>query len=209
MSVRYSFCKHTSEVHPPSSPYMTQKIRQIRFSCKGRRPRNKKTKGVAENQRNVWLWIAESRKPGFLDKIRLCIHPLVYYFQLQNLYFSTIKQRPFCCNFICGLDCSGLVGCYILSKTLTMLALRRTFLFTCSIPPLGDRQCQAVSFCSCRGWGRANGPPGGGRGRATRPSGGGRGRATRPHLLTVCNAPDRLLSSGEFYFDAITSSSRG
>ena len=47
---------------------MTQKIRQISFICKGRRPRNKKTKGVAENQRNVWLCIAESRKPGFLDK---------------------------------------------------------------------------------------------------------------------------------------------
>ncbi len=33
--------------------YMTQKIRQIWYSCTGRRPRNKKTKGAAENQRNA------------------------------------------------------------------------------------------------------------------------------------------------------------
>ncbi len=68
MSVSYSFCKHSNKVHPPSSPYITQKIRQIWFRCKGRRPRNKKTGGAAENQRNAWLCIAESRKPGFLDK---------------------------------------------------------------------------------------------------------------------------------------------
>jgi hypothetical protein len=72
------------------------------------------------------------------------------------------------------------------------------FLYTCRILPLGDRQCQAVGFCSGGGRGRANWPPGGDRGRATRPPGGGRGRATRPHLLTVCYAPDSLLSSGEF-----------
>ena len=38
------------------------------FSCKGRRPRDKKPKGAAENQRNAWLCIAGIRKPGFLDK---------------------------------------------------------------------------------------------------------------------------------------------
>ncbi len=78
MSVRYSFCKQTNKNHPPSSPYMTQKIRQIWFSCKGRRPWYKETKGVAENQRNAWLCIAEIRKPGFRDKnsyVHLCIHP--------------------------------------------------------------------------------------------------------------------------------------
>jgi hypothetical protein len=49
--------------------YITQKIRQIWFSYKGRKlRRNKKTGRVAENQRNVWLCIAESRKPSFLDK---------------------------------------------------------------------------------------------------------------------------------------------
>ncbi len=68
MSVSYSFCKQSNKVHPPSSPYITQKIRQIWFSCKGRRPRNKKTKGAAETQRNGWLCITESRKPGFLGK---------------------------------------------------------------------------------------------------------------------------------------------
>jgi hypothetical protein len=68
MSVNYIFFKQSNKVHPPSSPYITQKIRQIWFSCKGRRPRDKKTKGAAENQRNAWLCIAESRKPGFLDK---------------------------------------------------------------------------------------------------------------------------------------------
>jgi hypothetical protein len=31
MSVRYSFCKQTIKVRPPSSPYITQKIRQILF----------------------------------------------------------------------------------------------------------------------------------------------------------------------------------
>ena len=35
VTVRYSFCKQTIKVHPPSSPYITQKIRQILFSCKG------------------------------------------------------------------------------------------------------------------------------------------------------------------------------
>jgi hypothetical protein len=42
-----------------------KKILQI--SCKGRKPRNWKTKGAAENQRNARLCITESRKPGFLD----------------------------------------------------------------------------------------------------------------------------------------------
>jgi hypothetical protein len=45
--------------------HVTQKIHQ--FSCKGRKPRNKKTKGTAEDQRNAQLCITESRKPGFLD----------------------------------------------------------------------------------------------------------------------------------------------
>ncbi len=71
--MRYSFCKQTSKVHPPSSPYITLKIRQMWFSCKGRKPRNKKTKVVAENQRNAWLCIAESQV--FLIKTHLCIHP--------------------------------------------------------------------------------------------------------------------------------------
>jgi hypothetical protein len=52
---------------PPSSPYITHKIRQICFIYKGRKPRNKKTKGAADNQRNARLCKAESRKPGFLD----------------------------------------------------------------------------------------------------------------------------------------------
>jgi hypothetical protein len=29
MSVRYSFCKQTNKVHPPSTLYITQKIRQV------------------------------------------------------------------------------------------------------------------------------------------------------------------------------------
>ncbi len=53
--------------------FSKQKLRQIWFSCKGRIPRNKKTKEEAENQRNVWLGIAESRKPGFLNK-KLPVH---------------------------------------------------------------------------------------------------------------------------------------
>ncbi len=58
----------TNKVPPtPSSPYITHKIRQICFIYKGRKPRNKKTKGAAENQRNTPLYTAESRKPGFLD----------------------------------------------------------------------------------------------------------------------------------------------
>jgi hypothetical protein len=52
---------------PPSSPYITHKIRQICFIYKGRKPRNKKTKGAADNQQNARLCKAESRKPGFLD----------------------------------------------------------------------------------------------------------------------------------------------
>ncbi len=88
MSVRYSFCKQTNEVHLPSSPNMTKKIRQISFSCKGRRPRNKKTKGVAENQPNVWLCKAESRKPGFLDKNSYVHTPLDLH---QNYAESAIR----------------------------------------------------------------------------------------------------------------------
>ncbi len=63
---------------PPSFPYVTHKIRQIWFSFEGRKPRNKKTKGAAENQRNPRLCIAESRKPVFffLNNYRPCIHPL-------------------------------------------------------------------------------------------------------------------------------------
>ncbi len=59
----------------PSSPYISHKDRKI--CCKGRRPRNKKTKGVAENQRNVRICIVESRKPVFLIINRLCISPQV------------------------------------------------------------------------------------------------------------------------------------
>jgi hypothetical protein len=33
----------------------------------GKKPRNKKTKGATENQRNARLCIAGSRKPGFLN----------------------------------------------------------------------------------------------------------------------------------------------
>ncbi len=68
MSVIYSFCKQTNKVRSPSSPNITQKIPQISFSCKGRKPRSKKTKGATENQQNAWLCIAESRKSGFLDE---------------------------------------------------------------------------------------------------------------------------------------------
>ncbi len=57
---------------PPSSSYITHKICQIWFSCKGRKPRNKKPKGAAENQRKKRLCIAESRKPGLINC--LCIH---------------------------------------------------------------------------------------------------------------------------------------
>jgi hypothetical protein len=64
--------KQTKSLPPPppppsSSPYITHKIRQICFIYKGRIPRNNQTNGVAENQRNARLCIAESRKPGFLD----------------------------------------------------------------------------------------------------------------------------------------------
>ena len=67
--MRYSFCKQTSKVPspPPSSPYITHKIRQICFIYKGRKPKNKKTKGAADKQRNARLCKAETRKPGFLD----------------------------------------------------------------------------------------------------------------------------------------------
>jgi hypothetical protein len=44
MSVRYSFCKQTIKAHPPSSPYITQKIRQILFSCKGENQGTRKPK---------------------------------------------------------------------------------------------------------------------------------------------------------------------
>ncbi len=67
ISVRYSFCKQTNKVPPPSSPSIIHKICQIWFSCKGRKPQNKKTKGVTENQRSVRLCGAESRNPGFLN----------------------------------------------------------------------------------------------------------------------------------------------
>jgi hypothetical protein len=46
---------------------VTHKIRQICFIYKGRKPRNKKTKGAADNQQNALLCKAESREPGFLD----------------------------------------------------------------------------------------------------------------------------------------------
>ncbi len=64
----HSFCKETNKVPPPSSLYIAHKICQIWLICKGRKPRSKKSKEEAENQRTAWLCIAESRKPGFLDK---------------------------------------------------------------------------------------------------------------------------------------------
>jgi hypothetical protein len=72
LTVRYSFCKETSNVTPPPSTFfsidtVTHKIRQICFIYKGRKPRNKKTKGATDNQQNARLCKAESRKPGFLD----------------------------------------------------------------------------------------------------------------------------------------------
>jgi hypothetical protein len=48
MSVRYSFSKQTIKVHPPSSQYITQKIRQILFSCKGE---NQSTRKPREQQK--------------------------------------------------------------------------------------------------------------------------------------------------------------
>jgi hypothetical protein len=66
--LRYSFCKERKKVPPPSSPYIAHKICQIWLICKGRKPRSKKTKEEAENQRNAWLCRAESIKPAFLDK---------------------------------------------------------------------------------------------------------------------------------------------
>ncbi len=90
MAVSYSFCKQSNKVHLPSSPYITQKIHQIWFSCKGRKQRNKKTTGAAENQRNAGLCIAESRKPGFLDKNSSVHtpswHTILYFFVI---YYTT------------------------------------------------------------------------------------------------------------------------
>jgi hypothetical protein len=76
MSVRYSFCKQTIKVRPPSSPYITKNIRQILFSCKGE---NQETRKPREQQKtNEMRDCAELKAESqvFLIKTRLCIHPL-------------------------------------------------------------------------------------------------------------------------------------
>ncbi len=91
---------------PPSSPYITHKIRQICFVYKGRKPRNKKTKGAAENQRNAPLCKAESRKPGFLDNKSSVHAPSgIDYASLCSLAGQYDNPIPIRTRFLAPINC--------------------------------------------------------------------------------------------------------